>query len=73
MEQEKIDRINYLARESKARELTKEEIVERAELRAEYISSIRRNLRHSLDNMSIEEPDGSIHKLKEDYNAKKTN
>lgn len=73
MKQEKIDRINYFAKLSKKRELTTEECTERAALRAEYIESVRRNLRGSLDNISIEEPDGSIHKLKDEKDAKKTN
>ena len=36
MEQNKIDRINYLARESRVRELTVEEKEEQAALRNEY-------------------------------------
>ena len=42
MEQKKIDRINELAHLAKARELTEEELKERAALRAEYIADFRR-------------------------------
>ena len=41
MEQHKIDRINFLAREKKVRELTKEERDEHESLRREYIDSVR--------------------------------
>ena len=40
MERSKIDRINFLARESKVRELTNAEKAEQADLRAEYIKEI---------------------------------
>ena len=51
MEQEKIDRINALARKAKTPEgLTPEETAERAALRAEYVAAFRENLvaRHKL-------------------------
>ena len=41
MEQKKIDRINFLARQSRIRELTSEEKEEQAQLRQEYRDSIR--------------------------------
>ena len=50
MVQKKIDRINYLARESKIRELTPEEAKERALLREEYLLEFRRALRGSKEN-----------------------
>ena len=45
MEKKKIDRINELARLSKARELTEEEKAEQAALRAEYLAEFRAGLR----------------------------
>ena len=64
MDQKKIDRINELARRVKAGEpLTAEEQAERAELRREYLDSIKANLVSQLENTWIVEPDGTKHKL----------
>ncbi|MDO5135721.1 MAG: DUF896 domain-containing protein [Eubacteriales bacterium] len=67
MDNSKIDRINALARKSKAEGLTEEEKAEQAALRQEYIAAVRRNLRGQLNNISIQEPDGSITNLGEKY------
>ena len=45
MEKEKIDRINELGRIAKERELTPEELSERAALREEYLKEFRKALR----------------------------
>ena len=45
MEKEKIDRINELGRIAKRRELTPEELEERAVLREEFLLEFRRALR----------------------------
>ena len=66
MVQEKIDRINYLARESKVRELTPEETEEQTALRKEYINEFRLSLGGILDNTVIKRPDGSVEPLKKD-------
>ena len=64
MEQEKIDRINALARKAKTPEgLTPEETAERAALRAEYVAAFRENLVSQLENTVVVEPDGTRHKL----------
>ena len=64
MTQEKIDRINALARKAKTPEgLTAEEIAERDVLRREYIDSYKRSLVAQLDNTYIQYPDGSKRKL----------
>ncbi len=69
MTQEKLDRINELARKSRTAEgLTEEEKTEQAALRAEYIASFRNSLRSQLDNISIKEADGSITPLKNKAN-----
>ena len=49
MEQKKIDRINELARKSKAEGLTDEERVEQAQLRSEYIAAYRASLVAALE------------------------
>ena len=64
MDDKKIARINELYKKKKAGTLTEEEAKEKALLRAEYIESVRNNLRASLANVSIQEKDGSIHPLR---------
>jgi len=64
MNQEKIDRINELARLAKERELTEAEQAERAVLRREYIDSVKASLVGHLDNTYFVEADGSKTKLK---------
>ena len=66
-----IDRINELARKSKAEGLTEEEKAEQAKLRQEYIAGVRLNLRTQLDNINIQEKDGSITNLGEKYGDQK--
>lgn len=70
MEQGKIDRINQLARKSKAEGLTEEEKAEQRKLRQEFIASVRMNLRAQLDNIDIQEKDGTIVNLGEKYGDK---
>lgn len=65
MEQSKIDRINELARKSRTPEgLTPAEKAEQQKLRAEYVAAFRSNLKSQLDNLTLEEPDGTRHALK---------
>ena len=71
MNQEKIDRINALARKSKAEGLTEEEKKEQALLRQEYIANVRRNLKAQLDNIDVVNADGSVENLGEKYAASK--
>jgi len=64
MEVEKlIARINELAHKQKSEGLTEAEKAEQQELRQEYISNIRRNIRAQLDNTIVVEPDGTRRKL----------
>lgn len=60
MNQEKIDRINTLYHKSKAAGLSEEEKAEQAALRKEYIETIRHNMRANLNNISIQEKDGTV-------------
>ncbi len=64
MEKQKIERINFLARESKTRELTPEEKQEQAALRREYLDEIRLSFGATLDNTVIQRPDGTVERLK---------
>lgn len=70
MDNTKIDRINALAHKQKSVGLTEEEKLEQAELRKEYIESIRASLRENLNNISIKEDDGSITDLGEKFGKK---
>ena len=73
MDEQKIKRINELARKSKSEGLTEEERKEQKILRQEYIDAVRRNLKSQLDNIDIKNPDGSIENLGEKYGNKKAN
>ncbi|HIR26689.1 MAG TPA: DUF896 domain-containing protein [Candidatus Choladousia intestinigallinarum] len=70
MNQEKLARINELARKSKAEGLTAAEREEQNLLRREYIEAVRRNLRSQLDQIDVVEKDGSIQNLGEKYGKK---
>lgn len=63
MEKEKIERINYLARESRIRELTASEKEEQTALRNEYRAGFRRGLASQLDNIYIVDENGNKKKL----------
>lgn len=63
MTEERIARLNALAQLKKQRELTVEELAEQAELRAEYIQSVRQNLMAQLDHTIVVYPDGTRKKL----------
>lgn len=63
MEQSKLDRINELYRKSQAEGLNDAEKAEQQELRAEYVRLVRANLRGTLNNISLLNPDGSVTEL----------
>lgn len=63
MDQNKIQRINELAKCSKLRELTEAEKLEQKQLREEYIAAYRASLRGTLDNTYILRPDGTKERL----------
>lgn len=71
MEKQKIDRINELYRKSKAEGLTDAERKEQKILRQEYLELVRRNLRSQLNNIDIEEKDGTVVNLGEKYGSGK--
>ena len=70
---EKIQRINELARRSKAEGLTSEEKKEQDLLRKEFIASVRGNLVNQLNNIDMVNEDGTIENLGEKYGNKKRN
>ena len=63
MTEQRIARLNALAQLKKQRELTVEELAEQAELRAEYLQSVRQNLMAQLDHTTVVYPDGTRKKL----------
>ena len=64
MTDEKIKRINFLAKKAKESGLTEDEKKEQAALRDEYIRSVSSSLKSQLDNAYIKNPDGSVTPLK---------
>lgn len=61
----KIQRINELARKSKAEGLTETEKKEQQLLRQEFLAAVRKNLKGQLNNIDILEHDGRIVNLGE--------
>lgn len=68
--EERIARINELYHKSQAEGLSEDEKEEQARLRKEYVESIRANMRSQLDSIVIQNPDGSMEKLKDKYGNK---
>lgn len=64
MEQNKIDRINFLARKAKTEGLSDAEKTEQQTLRAEYIAAYRKSLRSQLDNIVLVDENGRERVLK---------
>lgn len=67
---EKIARINVLYHKSKAEGLTEEEKEEQQALRKAYIESVRNALRGHLNNIDIQNEDGTIENLGEKFGRK---
>jgi len=65
MDQNKINRINELARKSKTIGLTPAEKQEQQMLRNEYISQFRNNLKSTLDSIVIVDEKGNKRPLKQ--------
>jgi uncharacterized protein YnzC (UPF0291/DUF896 family) len=60
---EKVARINALARKARTEGLTEEEKAEQAELRREYVDAVKQSLQANLDNTIIQTPDGKRRRL----------
>lgn len=71
MNESKLDRINALYKKSQGEGLTEAEKEEQRILRAEYVASVRANLRGQLNNISIQNEDGTIVNLGEKHGKKK--
>jgi len=65
LEKQQIDRINELARKKKTVGLTVDELKEQETLRKQYIREFREGLRATLDQVYIEQEDGSYKKLEQ--------
>ena len=61
--QEKINRINELARKAKTVGLTEEEAIEQKALRAEYVKAFRSSLESQLESTIIVRPDGTKERI----------
>ncbi|MCC8181437.1 MAG: DUF896 domain-containing protein [Clostridiales bacterium] len=59
MKQERIDRINELARKAKSEGLTEAELAERDVLRREYIDAVKASLRSQLDHTYVVDAQGN--------------
>lgn len=70
MNDEKIARINELYHKSKAEGLTDAEKKEQNILRREFIDAMKMNVRSQLNNISIENEDGTITNLGEKFGKK---
>ena len=64
MEKEQIQRINELARKKKTQGLTEEEMTEHEALRKQYIAELREHLKATLDQVYLEQEDGTYQKLR---------
>lgn len=69
--EQKIARINELYHKSKGEGLTEEEKVEQAALRKEYVANVRANLRGQLNNIDIQNADGTVENLGEKFGGGK--
>lgn len=68
--EEKIKRINELYHKSQAEGLTEEELLEKKQLYKDYIAAVKGNLVSQLNNISIQEKDGSITNLGDKFGKK---
>jgi len=69
---QKIQRINELYHKSQSEGLSEEEKQEQKRLRQEYVANVRANLKAQLDNIDVENPDGSVENLGEKYGRKQS-
>ena len=67
MDKKMLDRINELAKKKKEQGLTEAEQKEQKELYKIYLGEIRTQFNATLDNVSVEEKDGTVKPFKEAY------
>ena len=70
MEQNLLRRINELAKKKKTVGLTAEEQAEQKKLYKIYLGEIRQQFSATLDNVSVEQKDGSVVPFKQAYKKK---
>lgn len=73
LEENKIKRINELAKKSKTSGLSIEEAKEQSQLRSEYLKTFRSTMRDTIENVKVVDPDGNDvtpEKVKEAQNKK---
>lgn len=63
MNNQKLERINFLAKKSRTQGLTDDEKTEQTTLRNEYRAEVIKSLSAELENTYIKEPDGTKHKV----------
>ncbi|MGN0472634.1 MAG: DUF896 domain-containing protein [Lachnospiraceae bacterium] len=71
MDQSVLDRINALYHKSQQEGLTDAEKQEQARLRKQYVAAVMSNFESQLNNIDIQNEDGSIENLGEKYGQKK--
>ena len=71
MDKEMIARINELAKKKKTVGLTPEELDEQKKLYKIYLGEIRQQFSQTLDNVSVEETDGTVKPFKEAFKDEK--
>lgn len=59
LSKEKINRINELSKKSKTSGLSMEEAKEQSKLRQEYLASFRSNMRETIENVQVIDPEGN--------------
>lgn len=59
LSQEKLNRINELARKKKVEGLTETESREQKILREEYLQAFRKGMRHHIEGMKVLDPEGN--------------
>ena len=67
MDKQMIARINELAKKKKAEGLTPAEQEEQKKLYKIYLAEIRQQFSETLDNVSVEEKDGTVKPFKEAF------
>lgn len=65
-DKDKLARINELAKIAKERELSKEEVDERAVLRKEFLENFRAGFRQQLSNIKVVNPEEVTKKIEEE-------
>lgn len=59
LSKEKINRINELSQKSKTSGLSIEEAKEQTKLRQEYLATFRSNMRKTIENVQVIDPEGN--------------